>query len=230
MAARRDCACRWRVSGLPLVTAKLAILISGRGSNMQSIVEACATGEIDAEIALVASDNAKAAGLQWAEQRGIATAVVRPKDHPDRRSSDQALAQVIDEHGCTHLLLAGYMRILSEQFVTHFLGRSLNIHPSLLPKYKGLHTHERALEAGDSVCGATVHFVSPALDSGPAVIQAAIPIQAGDDAERLAVKVLPFEHKMYPTATQWLVSGRLELKGDVAWLDNQELKEPMQLG
>ncbi len=197
---------------------------------MQSIVEACAAGEIDAEISLVASDNTKAAGLQWAEQRGIATAVVRPKDHPDRLSSDQALAQVIDAHNCTHLLLAGYMRILSEQFVTHFLGRSLNIHPSLLPKYKGLHTHERALEAGDSVCGATVHFVSPALDSGPAVIQAIVPIQADDDAERLAVKVLPFEHKMYPTATQWLVSGRLELKGDVAWLDNQELKEPMQLG
>eukprot|EP00095_Tigriopus_kingsejongensis_P004927 snap_masked-scaffold1_size3401120-processed-gene-24.4 protein:Tk04927 transcript:snap_masked-scaffold1_size3401120-processed-gene-24.4-mRNA-1 annotation:"phosphoribosylglycinamide formyltransferase" len=148
---------------------------------MQSIVEGCATGEIDAEVALVASDNANAAGLQWAEQRGIATAVVRPKDYSDRIDSDQALAQVIDKHSCTHLLLAGYMRILT-------------------------------------------------LDSGPAVIQAAVPIQDGDDAERLAAKVLPFEHKIYPTATQWLVSGRLELKGDVAWLDNQELKEPMQSG
>lgn len=211
------------------MTAKLAILISGRGSNMQSIVTACANGDIDAEVGLVASDKADAAGLQWAESKGIATAVVKPKDYADRQASDQALAQVIDQHGCSHLLLAGYMRILSEQFVTHFLGRSLNIHPSLLPKYKGLHTHARALEAKDTHCGATVHFVSPALDSGPSILQATVAIESGDDAERLAAKVLPYEHKIYPTATQWLVSGRLELKGEVAWLDQQELKEPIQL-
>jgi len=195
---------------------------------MQSIVNACTTGEIDAEVALVASDKASAQGLQWARARGIQTAVVSPKDHPDRLSADRAMQELIEQHGCSHLLLAGYMRILSEQFVTQFLGRSLNIHPSLLPKYKGLHTHERALAAGDSHCGATVHFVSPALDSGPAILQARIPIETGDDADSLASKVLPFEHHIYPCATQWLVSGRLELRGNEAWLDDQHLAEPVQ--
>lgn len=209
--------------------AQLAILISGRGSNMQSIVEACVRGEVDAEVALVASDKSDAAGLAWAEQQGIKTAVVRPQDYPSRAESDAALAAAIHAHQCTHLLLAGYMRILSEAFVTHFIGRALNIHPSLLPKYKGLHTHQRALSAGDSVCGATVHFVSPALDSGPAIIQAQVSIESNDDADSLAAKVLPFEHNMYPTATQWLVSGRLTLQEDVAWLDNQPLRQPVQL-
>jgi len=211
------------------VRAKIAILISGRGSNMQSIVNACADGTIDAEVGLVASDKADAAGLKWAEQHNIKTAVIRAKDYADRSASDKALAEVIDAHGCTHLLLAGYMRILSEQFVTHFIGRALNIHPSLLPKYKGLNTHQRALTAGDTVCGATVHFVSPALDSGPSVIQAQLAIESGDDADSLAAKVLPIEHHIYPTATQWLVSGRLKLQGDVAWLDDQPLQEPIQL-
>lgn len=196
---------------------------------MQSIVNACASGTIDAQVALVASDQPDAAGLAWAQQRGIATAVVQSKDYSDRVASDAALADIIDAHGCSHLLLAGYMRILSEQFVTHFIGRSLNIHPSLLPKYKGLNTHQRALDAGDSVCGATVHFVSPALDSGPAVIQAQVTIAPEDNADSLAAKVLPLEHSMYPTATQWMVSGRLKLQGDVAWLDNQPLREPIQL-
>lgn len=212
------------------MTAKLAILISGRGSNMQAIVEACAAGEIDAEVALVASDKASAAGLAWAAERGIATGVVDPKHYPDREASDRAMRELIDAHGCTHLLLAGYMRILGEQFVTHFLGRALNIHPSLLPKYKGLRTHERALQAGDAECGATVHFVSPALDSGPAVIQARVPIEPGDDADSLAAKVLPFEHRIYPAATRWLVGGQLQLRGDQAWLDDNPLREPRQHG
>lgn len=209
------------------MTAKLAILISGRGSNMQCIVEACERGEIDADIALVASDKPGAAGLAWARERGITTAVVRPADYADRVASDAALAEIIEAQGSTHLLLAGYMRILSEQFVTQFTGRALNIHPSLLPKYKGLDTHARALAAGDTLCGATVHFVSPALDSGPAVIQAQIAIDATDDADSLAVKVLPHEHCIYPTAAQWLVSGRLVLRDDVALLDNNPLREPL---
>jgi len=211
------------------VKAKLAILISGRGSNMQSIVTACESGDIDADVALIASNSADAAGLAWAAERGIATAVVSAKDYANREASDAALADTIDQHGCTHLLLAGYMRILSADFVTKFSGRSLNIHPSLLPKYKGLHTHQRAIDAGDSVCGATVHFVSPALDSGSSVIQATVAIEENDTADSLAAKVLPWEHKIYPTATQWLVSGRLQLQGDVACLDDQPLEKPLVL-
>ncbi len=208
--------------------AKLAVLISGRGSNMQCIVNACEKGDINAEVCLVASDRADAGGLAWAAQRGIATAVINPKDYQHRDDADKAMAAQIKAHGSTHLLLAGYMRILSEEFVAQFSGRALNIHPSLLPKYKGLNSHARALAAGDQECGATVHFVSAALDSGPAVIQAKVMIEPSDDAETLAAKVLCLEHIIYPKATQWLVTDRLVLEDNKARLDNQLLETPRQ--
>lgn len=212
------------------MSATLAVLISGRGSNMQSIARACKNGEIDAKLGLVISDQVNAAGLTWAKNQNIPTAVVSKTDHPDREALDAATAAAIHAHSCTHILLAGYMRVLSEQFVTQFMGRALNIHPSLLPKYKGLNTHARALAAGDRICGATVHFVSPALDSGPAVLQSKIKIEPCDNADTLADKVLLFEHRLYPIATQWMVSGRLTLENGVALLDGQPIEAPIQLG
>ena len=211
------------------MSARFAILISGRGSNMQAIVAACEGGDIDATVALVASDKAGASGLVWAAEHGIKTGVVRPCDHAGRAEADTAMAALIDAHNCSHILLAGYMRILSEGFVQHFNGRALNIHPSLLPKHKGLDTHARALAAGDSHTGATVHFVSPALDSGAAVIQAEVAIAVGDDAGSLAAKILPLEHQLYPIAARWLAEGRLILRPDGAYLDQQPLSEPLRL-
>jgi len=190
---------------------RIVILLSGRGSNMQAIVEACAAEGWPAEVAAVVSNKADAAGLAWAAQRGIATAVVDHRAHPDRETYDAELARVIDGFAPDLLVLAGFMRILSAGFVRHYEGRLLNVHPSLLPAFPGLHTHRRAIEQGCKLAGATVHFVTAELDHGPIVAQAAVPVLPGDDEASLSARVLEREHVIYPLAVRWFVEDRLVL-------------------
>ena len=186
----------------------IVILISGRGSNMEAIVRAGIPG---ARIAAVISNRPGAGGLEFARAHGIATAVVDHKSHPDRAGFDQALAECIDAHAPDLVVLAGFMRVLGDGFVRRYEGRLLNIHPSLLPAFSGLHTHRRALETGVKVHGASVHFVTAELDDGPIVIQAAVPVLTGDDEDKLAARVLAQEHLIYPQAVRWFVEDRLEL-------------------
>jgi len=193
---------------------RIVILLSGRGSNMQAIVERCASEGWPAQVVAVISNKAQAYGLSWAAERGIATAALDHRQFPDRAAFDAQLAQLIDGYAPDVVVLAGFMRILSEGFVRHFEGRLLNIHPSLLPAFAGLHTHQRALEAGCKLAGATVHFVTPQLDHGPIVIQAAVPVLPDDDEERLAARVLNKEHVIYPLAVRWFVQERLHLSAD----------------
>jgi len=185
----------------------VVILISGRGSNMRALVEA---GLPDCKLVVI-SNQPDAEGLVFARQRGLGTAVVSHRDYPSRAAFDAALSEAIDMHQPDLVVLAGFMRILGEQFVRHYQGRLLNIHPSLLPVFPGLHTHAQALAAGVRVHGCTVHFVTPALDSGPIIIQAVVPVQAGDDEATLAARVLSQEHIVYPRAVQWFLEGRLQL-------------------
>jgi phosphoribosylglycinamide formyltransferase-1 len=193
----------------------IVILISGRGSNMRSIVESCAAESWPARVAAVVSNRADAAGLQFAQQRGIATAVVDHRAFASRELFDAELARVVEGFAPDLLLLAGFMRILGAGFVRRFDGRMLNIHPSLLPLFPGLHTHQRALDAGCKLAGATVHFVTPALDHGPIVMQAVVPVLPGDDACALSQRVLATEHTIYPRAVRWWVHGQLRVEGDV---------------
>lgn len=190
--------------------ARLVILISGRGSNMRSIVEAANQGQLDVDIAAIVSNRPDAAGLEYAQQAGIDTQVIDHKLFDSRESFDAAMAEVIDSYQPDFVILAGFMRILTADFVEHFAGRLLNIHPSLLPKFKGLHTHERAIEAGETEHGASVHFVTAELDDGPVILQAKVPVLPGDDADTLAARVLEQEHLLYPAAIQKLVSQQTE--------------------
>ncbi|KON80716.1 phosphoribosylglycinamide formyltransferase [Azoarcus sp. PA01] len=189
----------------------IVILVSGRGSNMEAIVRAGIAG---ATISAVISNRPDAKGLEFAASRGIATAVVDHKAFATREAFDAALAEAIDVHRPALVVLAGFMRVLSDDFVRHYEGRLLNIHPSLLPAFPGLHTHRRALEAGIRIHGATVHFVTAALDCGPVVIQAAVPVLSGDDEETLAARVLAQEHRIYPQAVRWFVEDRLALSAE----------------
>lgn len=183
----------------------IVILISGRGSNMQAIVDA----GVPARLAAVISNRGDAEGLTWAGGRGIATDVVDHKAFPSREAFDDALAARIDAESPDLVILAGFMRVLTEKFVRHYDGRLLNIHPSLLPSFPGLHTHRQAIGAGVKVHGCTVHFVTPALDHGPIVIQAAVPVLTDDDEDSLAARVLAQEHKIYPKAVRWFLEGNL---------------------
>lgn len=186
----------------------IVILISGRGSNMEAIVRAAIPG---ARIASVISNRAEAGGLAFAAAHGIATAVVDHKAYPDREAFDAALAEAIDAHRPDLVVLAGFMRVLTEGFVRRYEGRLINIHPSLLPAFPGLHTHRRALETGVRVHGATVHFVTCDLDCGPIVAQSVVPVLADDDEASLAARVLAREHRIYPQAVRWFVEGRLSI-------------------
>lgn len=186
------------------------ILISGRGSNMRSIVEA-RTG---LEVRAVLASRPDAQGLAWAAARGIPTGAVDHRDYGERDAFDAALARAIEPYAPDLLLLAGFMRILGEAFIHRYERRMLNIHPSLLPAFPGLHTHRRALESGAKVHGATVHLVTPALDGGPIVIQGAVPVLAADDEAALAARVLAVEHRIYPQAVRWFAEGRAELGAD----------------
>jgi phosphoribosylglycinamide formyltransferase-1 len=188
------------------------VLISGRGSNMRSIVEA-RTG---LDIRAVISNRPDAKGLEWARSQSLPTQVMDHKAFPTREAFDGALAQAIEPLRPDVILLAGFMRIFTPEFIARFPRRILNIHPSLLPSFPGLHTHRQALEAGVKLHGCTVHFVTPSLDSGPIVIQAAVPVLAGDTEEALAARVLEAEHRIYPQAVRWMIEERLEfLPGDV---------------
>ncbi len=192
---------------------RIVILISGRGSNMQAVVEQCAQQGWQADVVAVIANRADASGLAWAAQQGIATAAVEHRAHARRDDFDNALAAAIDAHAPDLVLLAGFMRVLGAAFVQRYAGRMLNIHPSLLPAFPGLHTHRRALEAGCQAVGATVHFVTPELDHGPIVMQAVVPVMPGDDEDRLAARVLQSEHRIYPLAVRWFVEGRLRVDG-----------------
>ena len=197
------------------MTKSIVVLISGRGSNMEAIVEGCAHEAWNARVAAVISNRADAAGLAFAAARGIATAVLDHRSFASREAFDTALAQAVDAHAPDLLLLAGFMRILTPAFVQRYDGRLLNIHPSLLPLFPGLHTHRRALEAGCKLAGATVHFVTADLDHGPIVAQAVVPVLAGDTEDALAARVLAREHVLYPLAARWFVDGQLRIEDGV---------------
>lgn len=202
---------------------RIAILISGRGSNMSAFLEACDHGDLQARVCLVLGNRADAQGLAIADQAGIATACILHGDYPDREAFDAALVQRLQQAQPDLVVLAGFMRILTPVFITPFAGRLLNIHPSLLPKYPGLHTHQRALDAGDDEAGSTVHFVTPELDGGPPVLQARVPILPGDTADSLARRVVALEHEIYPLAALWFLQGRLTLNEQGAFLDGQKI-------
>jgi phosphoribosylglycinamide formyltransferase-1 len=201
---------------------KLVILISGRGSNMEAIMRACASEGWPARVAAVIADRPDAAGLAFAASHGIATAVVDHRQYPDRDRFDAALAEQIDAIAPDLVVLAGFMRVLTERFVDHYAGRMLNVHPSLLPSFPGLKTHQQALEAGVRFHGASVHFVTSKLDHGPIVVQSAVPVEAGDTAQTLAARVLATEHIIYPRAVRWFVEGRLALDGSRVTLTPSE--------
>ena len=190
---------------------RIVILISGRGSNMEAIVQRCAEQRWPAQVVAVLANRADAAGLVFAAARGITTAVVDHKAHATRDAFDAALAQVIDGHAPDLVVLAGFMRILGNAFVQRYEGRLLNIHPSLLPAFPGLHTHRRALQAGCKVVGATVHLVTAELDHGPIVMQSTVAVRPGDDEETLAARVLATEHVIYPQSVRWFVEGKLRV-------------------
>ncbi|WP_343349678.1 phosphoribosylglycinamide formyltransferase [Pseudomonas sediminis] len=201
----------------------VVVLISGSGSNLQALIDSVGHDGNPARIAAVICNRADAYGLERAKQAGIATGMLDHKQFDGRDAFDAALIQAIDAHQPDLVVLAGFMRILTPGFVQHYAGRLLNIHPSLLPKHKGLHTHQRALEAGDSEHGCSVHFVTEELDGGPLVVQAVLPIKADDTAESLARRVHQQEHQIYPLAVRWFAEGRLRLGAQGAMLDGQPL-------
>ena len=205
----------------------IVILISGSGTNLQAIIDAVNQGHINATIAAVISNRADAKGLQRAEHAQIKTALIDQKAYQSHTSYDDALISEIDKHKPDLIVLAGYMRILSDKFISHYQDAILNIHPSLLPEFKGLHTHRRALEASKKVHGASVHFVRNELDSGPIVIQAEVPVLADDTEEFLAGRVLLQEHAIYPMAIAWYIDGRLKLNDNKVLLDNKVLNGPV---
>jgi len=205
--------------------ARIVVLVSGSGSNMQVIAEACAKNEIDGDITAVISNRPDVMGLQRAKELGIATDVVDHTQFPTREEFDANLIRAIDEHTPDLIVLAGFMRILTSDFVRRYKGKMLNIHPSLLPKYKGLNTHQRALDAGDKEAGVTVHFVSEDLDGGANIIQAIVPVLDDDDEGTLRSRVQTQEHVIYPIAVKWFVEGRINLNKGDAYFDGQPLPD-----
>ena len=204
-------------------TCDVVVLLSGTGSNLQALIDSCAIKDSPARIRAVISNRADAYGLQRAKDAGIDTRVLDHTAFEGREAFDAALIDVIDTFNPQLVVLAGFMRILSAGFVRHYQGRLLNIHPSLLPKYKGLHTHQRALQAGDSEHGCSVHFVTEELDGGPLVVQAIIAVESDDSPHSLAQRVHAQEHRIYPLAVRWFAEGRLSLDEQGALLDGQLL-------
>ena len=202
---------------------RLVILISGSGSNLQAFIDAIQAGALDAKIACVISNKPGVFGLERASKAGIPTAVLVHQDFASREDYDKALLTEVQKHTPDLVILAGFMRILTPAFVTPLYGKLINIHPSLLPKYPGLHTHQRALDAGDSEAGVTVHFVSAELDGGPVIIQARVPILPNDDADTLGARVLEKEHIIYPLTVRWFCEERLRCDDYRVWLDGQTL-------
>jgi phosphoribosylglycinamide formyltransferase-1 len=204
----------------------LVVLISGSGSNLQAIIDAAA-GDLPVEIRAVISNKPDAFGLERARKAGIETRILENQPFPDRDQYDQALGNLIEEFQPGLVILAGFMRILSPALVERFHGRMFNIHPSLLPKYRGLHTHERVLADGEQLHGATVHFVTEELDGGPLILQVEVPIAADDNPDSLAARVLTQEHIIYPTAIRWFAEGRLSMEGTQAIKDGSALETPV---
>ena len=200
---------------------RCVVLISGRGTNLSAILKATAEADYPAEIVAVISNNAEASGLLLAQGVGVATAVVPSQGVVDREVYDQALLTTIDAYQPDLVILAGFMRILTPEFVAHYEGRMINIHPSLLPSFTGMHTHQRALDAGVRLHGCTVHFVTAELDHGPIIAQAAVPVYATDDASKLAARVLKEEHRIYPAVVRWFAEGRLIVQGQRVLLSDE---------
>lgn len=209
---------------------KIAVLASGRGSNLAALIAARDAGTLPVEFVLAASDKASAGALRLAEAAGIPTLALNPKGYPDRPAFDRKLFGHVEASGAELLVLAGFMRVIDGATLAPWAGRVLNIHPSLLPKYRGLHTHRRALEAGDAEHGASVHFVTAELDGGPLIAQARLAIAAGDDEETLARRLLPLEHRLLPAVVALIAAHRLALGEAGVLLDGQPLRAPLRLG
>jgi phosphoribosylglycinamide formyltransferase 1 len=206
---------------------RTAILISGSGTNLQAFIDAVATGDLDLELCVVFSNKPGAYGLVRAEQAGIPTACIEHGAFPDRESFDRAVIVELDRFAPDLLILAGFMRILSPAFVAHYAGRILNIHPALLPKYPGLNTHQRALDAGDEWHGSTVHFVTEELDGGPRILQGRLRIDPEETADELQTRVQAIEHKIYPEAAGLVGSGRVLFKDGQSWVDGEVADQPL---
>lgn len=205
-----------------------AVLISGSGSNLQAIIDEVASGQLDLALSVVLSNQPEAAGLERARRAGIATHCLPHREYAQRADYDAALVECLNRYRPDLVVLAGFMRILTATFVSHFSGRILNIHPSLLPKFPGLDTHRRALDAGEQWHGCTAHFVTEDLDGGPPIIQGRVPVKRGDSASELAARVLEVEHRIYPEAASLFAAGRLAYSDGAAWLDGRKLSEPLQ--
>jgi phosphoribosylglycinamide formyltransferase 1 len=209
------------------MTLRLAILISGRGSNMEAVARACRAGGIDASVGVVIADRDAAPGLAIARELGLETKVVAWRSFADRAAFESALAQAIEAHHAEVIVLAGFMRVLSPQFAEKYAGRLINIHPALLPKHRGLHTHSRALAAGDAEHGASVHFATAELDGGPVVLQSRLTVRAQETEPELAARVLATEHVILPRVLSWMASGRLTWRDGRGWLDGKPLDAPV---
>ena len=207
------------------MSCPIVVLISGSGSNLQALIDQSLQGKLDVEIKAVISNKADAFGLERAKKAGIPAHALSHKEFDSREAFDSALQQLIDQYQPKLVVLAGFMRILTETFTQHFEGRMLNIHPSLLPKFKGLDTHQRAIDAKEAEHGVSVHFVSSELDAGAVIIQASTPIERNDDADSLAQKVHALEHVIYPLAVKWFSEGRLTLQQGKAILNGETLEE-----
>ncbi|GLQ75163.1 phosphoribosylglycinamide formyltransferase [Vibrio penaeicida] len=203
----------------------IVVLISGNGSNLQAVIDACENGSIEGKVSAVFSNKADAYGLERAKRSGIDARAVSHKDFESREAFDLALMGEIDQYQPDLIILAGYMRILSEGFVRHYIGKMINIHPSLLPKYPGLNTHQRAIDAGDEEHGTSVHFVTEELDGGPVILQAKVPVFENDSADALAERIQTQEHRIYPLVAQWFVTNRLSMQDGKAVLDGHILGE-----
>ena len=209
------------------MSCRTAILVSGSGTNLQAFIDAVAAGSFDLDLCVVFSNNPNAFGLERAEKAGIPTACIQHGDFPDRESFDRAVIAELDRWNPKLLILAGFMRILSPAFVSHYEGKILNIHPALLPKYPGLNTHQRVLDAGDEWHGSTVHFVTEELDGGPRILQGRLPVDPEESAEELQHRVQAIEHKIYPQAAGLVGSGRVVFRNGQAWIDGELADEPI---
>lgn len=205
------------------MSSRILVLISGGGTNLQAIIDASTDNNYPAEVVAVVSNKADAYGLTRAQNSDIATVSLSHKEFDSREDYDQALIKKIDAFDADLIVLAGFMRILTPDFVQHYQGKLLNIHPSLLPKYQGLNTHQRAIDAGDEVHGVSVHFVTEELDGGPVILQAKVPVFEGDTSDELAARVHEQEHRIYPLVVKWFAEKRLEMQGDNAVLDGNVL-------
>lgn len=204
------------------------VLISGSGSNLQAFIDQIAEQQLPINISLVISNKADAYGLTRAQNAGIATEVINHRDFESREKFDQSLMVAIDKTNCNLVILAGFMRILTPEFVNHYSNRLVNIHPSLLPKYPGTNTHQRAIDAGDEYHGASIHFVVPEVDAGPIILQGCIKINADDSAESLQQRIHKIEHVLYPLAVRWFAENRLTIVNDQVLLDGESSAEQLQ--